>query len=154
LLVVLLIENLSSAPRYIPFFNLAAGGTSHGQFLLNDSNADWGQGLLDLKKWMDEHHVQRIQLGYFGRVDPAAYGIDYDLMTETSGEEFIAISSYFLAGLPHRLPTRHGPTGPVQLEFFRELQRKPAAAVVGGVIHVYRREIVAEAIAEHRAQMP
>jgi hypothetical protein len=151
LLVLLAIENLWVAPCYLTFFNLLAGGRSHGQMILNDSNFDWGQGLLDLRKWMRENHIQSVQLGYFGRVDPGVYGIDYHLLTETSGEPDIAISSYFLAGLPHRLPSSRGPSGVVQLDFAEQLRRKPRVAIIaGGTIHIFSREHVAEAMREAR----
>ena len=152
LLIVLVIENLSIAPRYLTFFNLFAGGPSRGQYLLNDSNFDWGQGLLDLKKWMNANDVKRVQLGYFGRVDPSIYGIDYDLITQVSGEPYIAVSSYYLNGLRHRLPSRNGPTGHIQLTFFRQLQRKPRVAIPGGTIHIFRREDVADAMREAAMQ--
>lgn len=152
LLVLLAIENLIVAPRYLTFFNVLAGGPGRGQFILNDSNFDWGQGLIDLKKWMVANDMPRVHLGYFGRVDPRVYGIDYDLLTEVSGEPYIAISSYYLAGLPHRLPSPRGPTGWVQLDFAPQLRTKPRVAVVaGGTIHVFRREDVAQAMQEARA---
>ena len=36
---------------------------------------DWGQGLPALKAWMDETHLKRIYLTYFGTDRPDAYGI-------------------------------------------------------------------------------
>jgi hypothetical protein len=152
LLAILALENLSAAPRYLTYFNLLAGGQGRGQLILNDSNFDWGQGLIDLKKWMRQNKVPRVQLGYFGRVDPHIYGIDYDLLTKVSGEPYIAISSYFLTGLPHRLPSSRGPTGSVRLNFAPQLRAKPRVAIVGGgTIHIFRREHVAEAMQEARA---
>ena len=152
LLALLAVEHFAVAPRYLTFFNPLAGGRDRGQLILNDSNFDWGQGLIDLRKWMRANDVPRVHLGYFGRVDPATYGIDYDLLTDVSGEPYIAISSYFLAGLPHRLPSPRGPTGRVQLDFAPQLRAKPRVAVVaGGTIHVFRREHVAEAMREARA---
>ena len=73
------------------------------------------------------------------------------VLTEVSGEPYIAISSYFLAGLSHRLPSSQGPTGWVQLNFAPQLRVKPRVAVVGGgTIHIFRREHVAEAMQEAR----
>jgi hypothetical protein len=117
--------------------------------MLNDSNFDWGTGLLALHDWMQRHHVQRVQLGYFGRVDPAIYGIDYDLLTQKSGEPYVAISSHFLVGLPYRLPGPNGPTGWISLPFHEQLRAKPRVAVIaGGTIHIFRREDVAKAMNE------
>jgi hypothetical protein len=141
---------VSIAPRYLTFFNVLAGG-SDGQYLLNDSNYDWGQGLLDLKRWMDANGVSKVHLGYFGRVDPAVYGIDYDLLTDTSDAPYVVVSSYYLVGLPHRLPSHNGPAARMQISFHRELQRAPRVAVPGGVMHVFRIQDVLEAVAKHRA---
>ncbi len=151
LFAVLALENLSVAPRYLTFFNLFAGGPRHGQFLLNDSNFDWGQGLLDLKKWMTRNNVPRVQLAYFGRVDPATYGIDYDLLTDPSTESFVAMSSYFFVGLPHRLPTRV-PTRRVRFEYNRQLwDKRPVATLAGGTIYIFRRQDVEQAKREWQA---
>jgi hypothetical protein len=45
--------------------------------LLTDSNTDWGQGLIALKKYQDAHPNHEIHLAYFGTVDPAVYGVRY-----------------------------------------------------------------------------
>jgi hypothetical protein len=151
LLALLLIENLLAAPWYLTSFNLLAGGRSHAQTLLNDSNFDWGTGLVALRQWMRDNHVERVQLGYFGRVDPTIYGIDYDLITQKSGEPYVAISSHYLVGLPYRLPTRDGFTGWISLPFREQLNSKPRVAVLaGGQMHIFRREDVARAMQEYQ----
>ena len=43
--------------------------------LLTDSNLDWGQGLLALRRYQHEHPQEQISLSYFGSVNPAVYGI-------------------------------------------------------------------------------
>jgi len=45
--------------------------------VLLDSSLDWGQGLLDLKSWMDSRGIDQVYLSYFGSAMPAGYGIDY-----------------------------------------------------------------------------
>jgi len=62
-------------PDYLAFFNEIIGGPRNGQKVLVDSNLDWGQDLKGLKRWMDNHRVDRITLAYFGTVDPCYYGI-------------------------------------------------------------------------------
>ena len=42
-----------------------------------DSNLDWGQGLLELRAFMEEEGVQSVWLSYFGSAPPEAYGIEY-----------------------------------------------------------------------------
>jgi hypothetical protein len=150
LCALLLLRILAGAPYFLGSFNLLSGGPGRGQTMLNDSNFDWGTGLIALRNWMQKHNVQRVQLGYFGRVDPAVYGVDYDLMTQKSSEPYVAISSHYLVGLPYRLPTRDGFTGWISLPFHAQLNSKPRVVVLaGGQIHVFRREDVARAMQEY-----
>ena len=120
--------------------------------LLNDSNFDWGQGLFDLRKWMEQNGVKSIGLFYFASVDPGVYGINYRLINDVQDEQYIAVSSYFVAGLSHRLPGENGQTDFVRIPFYHELQRQMPAAVAGGTIFVYRRGDFAQAIAEYRKE--
>jgi hypothetical protein len=152
LLALLLAANLSAAPRYLPFFNIFGGGPARASQILNDSNFDWGQSLIDLKRWMDEHGVTRVHLGYFGRVDPSVYDIDSVPLNEPSGDRFVVISGYYLTGLGHRMPTRHGPTNFIAIPFYRELRDKQPVALVGGTLFVYERAAVAEAMREFQQQ--
>jgi len=43
-----------------------AGGAEHGYKHLLDSNYDWGQDVIRLKKFLDERGIARIYLQYFG----------------------------------------------------------------------------------------
>jgi hypothetical protein len=52
------------------------GGTRCGPLWLEDSNVDWGQGLKQLKTWLDRNAKGRaVKLAYFGSVRPEDYGI-------------------------------------------------------------------------------
>jgi hypothetical protein len=73
----LAIETAAAFPNYIPFFNAAVGGARGGISLLSDSNIDWGQDLRLLADWQRRHPDRPIYLCYFGRADPAYYGIHY-----------------------------------------------------------------------------
>lgn len=66
-----------ATPRYLSYFNLAAGGPRGASAHLVDSNLDWGQDLRRLKAWMDAHGVSEVDLAYFGTADPSAYGIKF-----------------------------------------------------------------------------
>jgi hypothetical protein len=63
------------SPHYLSFFNWASGGAANGSRYLLDSNIDWGQDLIHLKRHMDRHGLRSVCLAYFGRGDPDAYGI-------------------------------------------------------------------------------
>ena len=77
LLLPFLLPALLIHPHYLSFFNLTAGGPSHGHTILIDSNIDWGQDLLRLRAWMTENEVDEVKLAWFGTADPAYYGIPY-----------------------------------------------------------------------------
>jgi hypothetical protein len=68
--IAYLIPSVCVFPNYLPYFNLAAGGPCKGHKWLIDSNLDWGQDLPGLKKYMEKNGIDKIKLGYFGRVDP------------------------------------------------------------------------------------
>lgn len=70
-------ETYCAYPDYIPFFNVAAGGSRGGLGLLSDSNIDWGQDLPTIAKWQREHPDHQLYLCDFGCVDPKYYGIHY-----------------------------------------------------------------------------
>ena len=48
-------SSLWVAPYSMSYFNLAVGGPVGGKNHLLDANIDWGQDLLRLKRWVDEH---------------------------------------------------------------------------------------------------
>ena len=66
-----------ATPRYFSYFNVAAGGPRGGTKHLVDSNVDWGQDLIRLKRWMTAHGVAEVDLAYFGTADPRAYEIAF-----------------------------------------------------------------------------
>ena len=129
--------------------NVAAGGTTNGWRVLNNSDFDWGQGLIDLRNWMGENQVQTVQLAYFGYVDPKVYGVEYVPFTARSDAQIFAFSSYFLDGLQHRILVGSESREWIELRFYRELQKKKPIAVVGNTIFVYSRVDVESAVSEY-----
>jgi 4-amino-4-deoxy-L-arabinose transferase-like glycosyltransferase len=80
------VETAAAYPNYIDFFSVAVGGSSAGYDLLSDSNLDWGQDLPLLKQWQEAHPTTPLYLDYFGRCDPAAYGIEYFNLPDENGK--------------------------------------------------------------------
>ena len=74
-------SSLAVFPHSMSHFNEVAGGPLHGHDHLLDSNIDWGQDLLELKNWLDQHPEARpLHLAYFHFLDPGPFlGIDYRL---------------------------------------------------------------------------
>jgi hypothetical protein len=125
LLGALAISTLRVHPHELSYFNELAGGPSRGGRHLLDSNLDWGQDLLELKRVLDRRLVSgdAIGLAYFGAVDPALAGMKWfvpprDPRTVPPGHAvpsdgtlrpgLYAVSVNFLYGLPHRV---RGPDG-------------------------------------------
>ena len=107
-----------ATPWQLAFFNVLAGG--HGDRIVNDSNVDWGQGLIALRSEMKRRGIRRIHLAYHGTTDPAIYGIDYLPFTGgAAGKEsdWLAASSYYFVGLPQRMITPEGDTPFLAIDF-------------------------------------
>ncbi len=65
-------------PNSLSYFNELAGGPARGHEHLINSNIDWGQDLLNLKRWLADHpEAQPLGLVYYGYFDPADIGIPY-----------------------------------------------------------------------------
>lgn len=129
-------------PHTLTFFNQLVGGARNGSDYLVDSNLDWGQHLKQLKEWMDEEGVARINLAYFGMADPAYYGIGCVLLPGTGMVErekiskpelpgYVAISATIMSGVSFTPAWRLFYAG------FRDLE---PVAVIGNTINVYRVE--------------
>jgi hypothetical protein len=140
LLIGLAIESFSVCPRYFTFFNAFSGGPARGWKIVNDSNFDWGQGLIDLKNWQDEQNAGPIELAYWGIVDPEIYGIDYVPFGKGKDEKYVAISSYFLVGQRQRTSATHGEPWVIQVPYYNALQAMKPIANPSGTIFIFTRE--------------
>jgi len=86
-------------PDHLTFFNALAGGPERGREWLLDSNLDWGQDLYRVKAAADAIDPDApLYLLYFGHVDPALYGIAYQLVPATPVAGLVAVSENFLGG--------------------------------------------------------
>jgi hypothetical protein len=118
LCVWLLLAAIGIYPDHLSYFNEAAcvlddprklgldGGSRCGPAWLDDSNVDWGQGLKQLKDWLDRNAAGRqVRLGYFGTIPPQAYGIrqipmsNEDLLNGNSPGLY-AVSAHIVASTP------------------------------------------------------
>jgi len=138
LAVVYLLIGLSVFPRYLSYFNIVSGGSQNGSFWLIDSNLDWGQNLPGLKKYMDKNNIREIKLGYFGRVDPALYGIKYSLAEKEPREGIYAISINYLVGRPYYLLTEDAKNLLlVDMNYFENYRKLKPSAIVDHTIYIY-----------------
>ena len=77
LLVCHVASSLKTYPNYLAYSNELWGGPSQTYHYLTDSNTDWGQQLLAVKKYTDEHHITDCWFAYFVNpfLDASDYGI-------------------------------------------------------------------------------
>lgn len=67
---------------HLSYFNELVGGPVHGHEHLLDSNIAWGQDLIFLKDWLNDHpEASPLHLASFGWVDPRLAGIHSTLPT-------------------------------------------------------------------------
>jgi len=103
------------------------GGTRCGPLWLDDSNVDWGQGLKQLKAWLDRNAKGRtVKLAYLGSVRPGDCGIHSEvagalLQAATPAPGLYAISAHAIA--------RSGP-----LEW---PHNTPPTAIVGHALYIF-----------------
>jgi 4-amino-4-deoxy-L-arabinose transferase-like glycosyltransferase len=68
------VDCLRYAPDYLSYFNVFVKPETSWR-LLTDSNLDWGQGLIALRHYQQQHPNQTVHLAYFGSIDPELYGV-------------------------------------------------------------------------------
>ncbi len=139
IILLLATESCWSYPDYLPFFNLAVGGSRGGLQWLSDSNLDWGQDLPLLAAWQRAHPAEKLYLAYFGVADPAFYGIHYTNVAcgywqgppaqDIKAPGVLAISATILQG-PYCQRPNGGPAWSI-LWRFRPFQ------VLGGSIYLF-----------------
>ena len=138
-------ETLSAWPDYIAFFNFPAGGERGGIHHLGDSNLDWGQDLIGLARWQQQHKGVELYVKLEYSVDAKFYGLDYheidivptgpnkDNWSIVSDEPLkpgvIAVSATQLQGL-YIKPWEEG--------FYERLRNSQPIAVIGGTVYIYR----------------
>jgi hypothetical protein len=73
-LVQSVISTVLIHPHYLAYFNRLSGGPERGSEHLIDSNLDWGQDLVNLKRWLDRNAPgERVGLAYFGQIPPVIF---------------------------------------------------------------------------------
>jgi Dolichyl-phosphate-mannose-protein mannosyltransferase/SEC-C motif len=144
----LLVAAVGIYPDHLSYFNESAcllqnpgrigldGGTRCGTAWLDDSNVDWGEGLKQLRAWMNQHALnRRFRFAYFGSFPPDVYGLAYEaidipqLMPEPTPGLYV-ISAHMLA--------RAGAVGAKHYNGGGAwLRRIAPTAIVGHCLYVY-----------------
>jgi len=144
---------LTIYPHTLSYFNELAGGPENGSAHLLDSNIDWGQDLLALKDWLDQHpECCPLHLVYFGVVDPRLIGIDFiappgptvppptgsSVQTRPGPQPgWYAVSVNFVRGFEFSAPDGRGGFHSNRLHTFEYFQSFTPVARVGYSILIY-----------------
>lgn len=126
-----------ATPHHLAYFNELGGGPDEARRALLDSNLDWGQDLGRLKKYLDEHGIDHICLGYFGHVDPHVYGIEYSFPPNVPTAGRCAVSANFLAGYPYGITYAGEGVLAVPPDAWTWFDRFQPIARVGSSIYVF-----------------
>jgi hypothetical protein len=144
----LVVEAVGIYPDHLSYFNESAcllespgmigwdGGSRCGPLWLDDSNIDWGQGVKQLRAWLDVHAKGRpIRLAYFGFYPPEYYGLEYQkvepgaLLSDHPAPGLYALSANWMARLPAFAAARDPGAG-AWLDM-------PPAAIVGHAFYIF-----------------
>jgi 4-amino-4-deoxy-L-arabinose transferase-like glycosyltransferase len=129
--------SLSVFPHSMSYFNLAVGGPLAGPWHLLDANIDWGQDLLELKRFVARHpDVSPIRLAYFGYADPKLAEFPYEPigMAETPDASFELKPGWYAVSVNHVFGYRHYDEDKPSFTGFRKFTPD---ALVGYSIYVY-----------------
>lgn len=132
-------------PHHLSYFNELAGGPERGGEHLINSNLDWGQDLIFLKKWLDEHpEATPLRLAYFNFVDPRVYGIEFQLPPMSVYGEIprlppgcYAVSASLVYGMGFNIPDGEGGRAGVPPEAFSYFRNYQPVAKAGYSIFIY-----------------
>jgi len=142
-------------PHTLSYFNAFAGGPVAGRNHMVDSNLDWGQDLLFLKKWVDAHpDAKPLYVAYWGRIAPELLGIDYELPPPRDHNEpapggYYAVSVNFLMGFQFVAPAGNGRVFRINSEDYALFRQLKPIARAGYSIDIYH--VGEEARDEQRA---
>jgi hypothetical protein len=129
-------EYAAIMPDHLSYFNQIAGGSAHSVEWLDNSNVDWGQGLIQLRDYLQANQIQDYAFFYFGAGDPAHYGIRGRRITDFN---FIVQPTYGTVilsahGIPRARSILDNVFGNGPLNWLRHT--KPLA-IVGHAYYVY-----------------
>jgi hypothetical protein len=146
IVVLLLFQAISvtrTFPNYIGYANEAFGGPKNVWRFLSDSSADWAQQLHAVKRYTDEHNIQRCWFVYFGTgvIDYDYYKIPCKLLP--------TVESIWLGTPSDATPAIDGPVlisavdltgfefGPPPLNPYEQFKNLTPVAVIDSSVFVY-----------------
>jgi 4-amino-4-deoxy-L-arabinose transferase-like glycosyltransferase len=90
------LSSIAAYPNYLSYFNELVGGPDGFGYKIT-ADADWGQDLKELKKYMTKNNIKSVKLLCFGTADPAYYGIQYEDLNKEEYEKPVAGKRYAIS---------------------------------------------------------
>ncbi len=94
LLLWLALGTLRIFPHHLAYFNELAGGPDNGYRYLADSSFDWGQGIKELGRYLEQQDIDTVRLAAFSSLDPALYDLSFEPLPPTANAP-ITLTSRF-----------------------------------------------------------
>jgi hypothetical protein len=148
-LLLMSVSSLRICPHSLSYFNEAAGGLENGGFHLLSSNFAWGQDLIFLSEWLQDHpEVQNLGLAVHCSIDPRALGIEFKIpptagRSEPTGQSlksplrWYAVDANMQYGYPYMIPDGKGGRYPAHNAEFMWFQQFTPVARAGYSINIY-----------------
>jgi len=135
-LVWMIISSLSVYPHSLSYFNELAGGSINGWKHLDYSNIDWGQDMILVKEWVEQHpDAKPLHVVPSGYVTAEQMGIEtqpLQMKTQTSPDgkslSYKIASGWYIVGLTRLV----GPQDP-----FHELLKREPDGYIGYSMRIY-----------------
>jgi hypothetical protein len=94
------LSSLSVYPHSLAYFNELVGGPERGRFYLDNSNIDWGQDFLNLKRWVERHPDRRPLMISFASQSANPPPVDWDFQNAPTSTQLEARLAEASAGQP------------------------------------------------------
>ena len=151
LLMLAIMSSLRAFPHCLSYFNEAAGGIGNGGFHLLSSNIAWGQDLIYLREWIDQHpEAGQPGLAIHVSFDPRNLGIEFmpppmmpkgkeveSKRTVSARPGWYAVDANLLYGYPYTIQDGQGNRTKAHDSEFTWFQQFSPKVTIGGSINVY-----------------
>jgi hypothetical protein len=91
------VSSLNAYPNYLAYSNEAWGGPSQTYRYLTDSNVDWGNGLYQVRDYLQANQINDCWMAYDGVASTTYYGIPCRRLSGSVGE-FTLVPPYEVSG--------------------------------------------------------
>jgi len=143
LVLLAAVSSLHAYPNYLAYSNEAFGGPSHTYRVVTDANADWGQSLKWVKRYLDDHHVSDCWFDYnVPFVSPAYYKIGCKPLVSAFNRWGMGASAPIPASINGTILISATEAvgllwGPDELNPYEVFRKRRPDAMIGNVVLVY-----------------